>query len=151
MVLLLVGSRSAALWSAGCGAPPSIKSSSHYSFGLSWLCTDWVSCRHAKKKVSKLIRHEIQYICQITRTLILIINQLCLFVTKKGLECTFPHLEIQSDLHSNYAAFRMNHGLTPQCQCPARLLARSRLSSTEMILALGGRIWGVIEVNPFTR
>lgn len=85
-------------WWAANGLPsgmpgvelPSIRSCTHYSFGLSWLCIDWISCKYAGgKNVSQLILHEIQYICQITRTLILIINQLCLPIAKKGLECSF--------------------------------------------------------------
>lgn len=35
---------------------PYVRSSSHHSFWLSWLCTDWVSCRNAKKPQKKSLR-----------------------------------------------------------------------------------------------
>lgn len=55
----------------------------------------------------------------------------------------FPRFEIQPDLHSNYAAFLMNHGPAPQLLVLgslARLLACSLAhgyAAFETILALG--------------
>lgn len=106
---------------------PYIRSSSHHSFWLSWLCIDWVSCRNAKKtkKGSKIILHEIQYICQITRTPTLIINQLCLSVAKKGLECSFPIWKSNLIFTVITLPFLWIMVAHHSSQCPAHSLPRS--------------------------
>lgn len=100
-----------------------IRSSRHYSFWPSWLCIDWVSCRHAKKNLSKLILQEIQYICQIPDNQDPHINHksIVFIQSQERTRMLFPHLEIQSDLHGNYAAFCMNHGPAPQLSAPSML------------------------------
>lgn len=128
-----LGTQWSPYWWAANGLPsgmpgvelPSIRSCTHYSFGLSWLCIDWISCKYAggKKCLSAYSTWNTIYLPDNQDPHI---NHKSTVFThsQERTRMFFPHLEIQSDLHSNYAAFRMNHGPTPQCQCLAGLLAR---------------------------
>lgn len=67
---------------------PSINGSCHDPSSLPWHVNIGFPIEMRKMPLSSFL-HEIQYICQISWTLILFINQLCLSLAKKVLKSSF--------------------------------------------------------------
>lgn len=77
-----------------------------------------------------------------------IIHKSIMFIlSQENTKMFFPHFEIQSDIHSNYTAFHMNHCLI--LWSLVLWLIHFLPYSIWNDHFTCGRIWGIIEVNPF--
>lgn len=125
----------------------SSSSSSQYPSSCLWYVNIGFHIEMRKMPLSSLMC-ETQYICKISQTLVLIINQLCLSLTQKALKF-FPHFEIQYDIHCNYTALNMNHKLIVIIITMADLFSALQYLKCPFHLQQRVGVILVTETNPF--